>query len=248
MHKNKLTTLLMIFSLVIISVGCSGSSGQSTDDSPKGAVTIVNNSGSENTDINRKFISLLTESKTTQYFTEEEIPETDIKTILQVGINTPSAMNQQPWHFSAVARKEFLQQLANEMAGSMSMPPAGGNSGTSDTSDPAGPSRAANKAGLDDAPLVIIVSTPTGSEFDGGLACQNMSVAALSLGYGTKIMTSPTLALNGDKQEEYRNYLGIPQNMNAVAVLLIGVPDTTVDGTTGPTTRNSIDQMTSIVK
>lgn len=86
---------------------------------------------------------------------------------------------------------------------------------------------------------------------DAGLACQNMSVTAQLLGYGTKIISSPTMALNGEKQDEYRALLGIPDNQSAVAVLLIGYVDTavdeTVDGYTGATERNPMSDVVTFV-
>lgn len=96
-----------------------------------------------------------------------------------------------------------------EMPEKGNMPPQGGNGMTS-------------KAGIADAPLAIIVSCASGSELDAGLATQNMSVAAQLMGYGTKIISSPTMALNGEKQDEYRELLGIPAEYSAVAVLLVG--------------------------
>ena len=110
----------------------------------------------------------------------------------------------------------------------------------------------AAKAGLTDAPLAIVVSCAYGSELDAGLACQNMSVTAQLLGYGTKIISSPTMALNGEKQEEYRQLLGIPENQSAAAILLIGREDTSVDktadGYTGATARKPSEDLVTYVK
>lgn len=78
-----------------------------------------------------------------------------------------------------------------------------------------------------------------------------MSVTAQLLEYGTKIMASPTSTLNGEKQAEYRKLLGIPEDYSAVAVLLIGKEDTSidesVDGYTGATTRNPLDEMVTYI-
>jgi len=102
------------------------------------------------------------------------------------------------------------------------------------------------KAGIADAPLAIVVSCST------GLACQNMSVTAQLLGYGSKIISSPTIALNGEKQEEYRAVLGIPEDYTAVAILLIGYEDTTVDQTadtySGATERNPMADVVTYVE
>ena len=104
-----------------------------------------------------------------------------------------------------------------------------------------------SKAGITDAPLVIVISCKAGSELDAGLACQNMSGAAQLLGYGTKIVTSPTMALNGSNQDTYRELLGIPDGYSAAAILLIGHEDTSVDKNvdsyTGATTRNPESDM-----
>jgi len=110
----------------------------------------------------------------------------------------------------------------------------------------------AAKAGLTDTPLAIVISCSEGSELDAGLACQNMSVTAQLLGYGTKIISSPTIALNSEKQDEYRELLGIPESQSAVAVLLVGHTDTamdeTVDGYTGATERNPFEEVVTYIK
>ena len=76
-----------------------------------------------------------------------------------------------------------------------------------------------SKAGIGDAPLTIVVSCKEGSELDAGLAVQNMSAEAQLLGYGTKIMTAPTMALNND---ECKSMLDIPEGQKIVAVLIVG--------------------------
>ena len=103
------------------------------------------------------------------------------------------------------------------------------------------------KAGIADAPAAIIVSCKEGSEFDAGLACENMSAMANLLGYGTKIISSPTMALNGEKKDEYRELLGIPEDMSATAVLLIGHTEGAVDSVSGATERNPFDDVVSLI-
>lgn len=79
-----------------------------------------------------------------------------------------------------------------------------------------------------------------------------MSVAAQLLGYGTKIISSPTLAVNGENQAAYREHLGIPENQAAAAFLLIGMEDTSMDESadayTSATPRNPLDEMVTYVE
>ena len=222
---------------------------------------------------------ILTDISTTQYFTDQEVAQEDIEMIVHAGINAPSAMNGQPWHFSVITGAEILQQISDGMGFGGMTPGSEGGKGLPEGMDfevpedfngtipegvfpsnmdaerpegmetpekgsapgvPAMPG-GMNKAGITDAPLVVVISCKDGSELDAGLACQNMSATAQLLGYGTKIVTSPTMALNGSDQDSFRELLGIPEDYSAVAILLVGHEDTSVDesmdGYTGATTR-----------
>ncbi len=182
------------------------------------------------------FADYLTEVKTCQYFTEDPVPDADVEIILKAGINAQSGVNQQNWHFSAVASKDIPNEIANDM--NAMMPAA----------------MTMSKAMIADAPLAIIVSygEGAGTEYDAGLATQAMNSAAMALGYSTKIISSPTSVLNGEKQDYYRELLGIPQSMKAVGVLLVGKPldtsDMDPDTVTGASTRNPYDEMTTYLK
>ena len=254
------------------------------------------------TAIDADAISVLQNIRTTQYFTDEAVAQKDIETIVQAGINAPSAMNSQPWHFSVITDAEVLQQISEGMGSGMGFggrpqgapdgemahpegmtPPEGMEDGRPEGMEspegfapdgtmpegmdfpampegmdfpegqpPAAPGGGSmNKAGIADAPLVIVISCKAGSELDAGLACQNMSGVAQLLGYGTKIVTSPTMALNGSDQDTYRELLGIPDDYSAAAILLIGHEDTSVDesvdGYTGATNRNPVNDMVTYV-
>lgn len=255
--------------------------------------------------------AILADISTTQYFTEQTVAEEDIETIVQAGINAPSAMNSQPWHFSVITDAEVLQQISDGMGGGMgfggmrpsgegdmempegmtppegmdgempegvdgTMPeggfpdgmngerpegmempegmelPGNGEAPAAPAMPSGGSSGGASKAGITDAPLVIVISCKEGSELDAGLACQNMSATAQLLGYGTKIISSPTIALNGSEQDTYRELLGIPEEYSAAAILLIGYEDTSVDenidGYTGATSRNNEEDMVTYIR
>ena len=211
---------------------------------------------------------LLTEVKTTQFFTEEKVAEEDVTKILSAGVNAPSAMNTQPWHFTAVTDSEVQKKLADAMSsmkppamkgGKEGMPPMPeGMEGKQPPADApkdmpkppeggAGFAKMPNKAGIADAPLTIVISCKEGSELDAGLAVQNMSAEAQLLGYGTKIMTAPTMALNSD---EYKEMLSVPEGQKIAAVLIVGKPATekdNPDATTSATTRNAFDDMVTII-
>ena len=250
MKRTYLSLAAMLAAACLLS-GCGQSADSAsgkTDGSAAEAVTAVER---------------ITDIATTQYFTDEAVAQQDLETIVLAGVNAPSAMNGQPWHFSVITDGAVLEQISTDMSAGMSFggkapegadlpegvrPPEGS---APPAAPPAGGPGGAVKAGVGDAPAAIVISCKDGSELDAGLACQNMSAAAQLMGYGTKILSSPTMALNGEKKEDYKSLLGIPEDQSAVAVLLIGKEDASVDesvdGYTGATARNPLDGLVTYV-
>ena len=130
--------------------------------------------------------------------------------------------------------------------------PSDGNSfGPSDGGSAMPASSGTAKAGLGDSPAAIIIyrndatSSPN-ADFDCGLATQNMVIAAAALGYGVKIVSSPTMTLNGADHDTICEKLGVDKSLQAVAVLLIGPADT--DAVTSATTRETLETRATIIE
>ena len=170
---------------------------------------------------------------TTQAFTDEAVSVEDLKTILQAGLSAASAINQQPWFFVAITNQELMREISG--SGASFAPPAGasgipegapqGGSG----SFPAAPAASSGaKAGLGDSPAAIIIyrsdaSKSPNANFDCGLAAQNMVIAAASLGYGVKIISSPTMTLNGANHDALCEKMGIDKSLQAVAQMAAAI-------------------------
>ena len=219
-------------------------------------------------------VDVIMNTGTTQSFTDEAVFDEDLETILRAGLSTESAINQQPWFFVAVTNPDIMKEVSGSGMGGFT-PPAGmskpegapeGEGKPEGAPEGAGkpegapegqpPARASMgggsaKASLGDSPAAIIIykagsSKSPDASFDCGLATQNMVIAASSLGYGVKIVSSPTMTLNGEKHDELCTKLGVDPSMQAVAVLLIGKADT--DAVSSATTREAYETKTSIIK
>ena len=248
MLKKKIMFICPLITVSALLFGCKNAN-----------ITITTSPSAGNTD----YSELIGDIPTTQEFTDDPIDETDIEKILTAGINAPSAMNKQPWHFSAVTNKEILEQIAGDMSGGMppmgdkppmddkapegDKPPMGNNDKKDMPAPPAGGAKSSN-AGIADAPAAIIISCTDGSEFDAGLACESMADMANVMGYGTKILSSPTMALNGEKKDEYKELLKIPKDQSVVAVLLVGHTKEPVDSMTGATERNPFGEVAGFIR
>ena len=206
-------------------------------------------------------VDVIMNTGTTQAFTDEAVSSEDLETILRAGLSTESAINQQPWFFVAVTNPEVMSEIAGPGMGGFAPPagmgekPEGAPEGAPEGDRPAAPPMGGGgaKASLGDSPAAIIIykndaSKSPDASFDCGLATQNMVIAASSLGYGVKIVSSPTRTLNGENHDALCEKLGVDSSMQAAAVLLIGRADGGVDATSGATTREAFESKTSIIK
>ena len=194
---------------------------------------------------------------TTQAFIDEKVPEEDIRTILQAGLAAESAINQQPWFFVALMDQEVMKEISG--SGMPFGAPGGAPGGVPGKMDgkepPKGdmpPMASGAKASVGDSPLAILIyvnekSMSPNPSFDCGLAVQNMYLAAVSLGYGAKVVSSPTNALNGEKHDEFCEKFGVDPEMKAVAVLLVGKADLSADATSSASVREGLESKTSII-
>lgn len=206
-------------------------------------------------------VDVILSAGTTQAFKTDAIPEEALNVILQAGLSAASAINQQPWHFAVITNQEVMDEIGSSMSmggapggmpagapAGMANPPAGAPEGM-----PKMPASSGAKAGLGDSPAAIVIYMNEGTpspdpNFDCGLAAQNMVIAANALGYGSKIVSAPTMALNGEKHDEICEKLGVDKAYKAVAVLLLGYTDVDVDGATGASVRSSMDEKVSFIK
>lgn len=209
-------------------------------------------------------INAILTAGTTQAFTADAVPDEDLNAILEAGLSASSAINQQPWYFAVVTDQAVMEEI-NSSVSSGGAPAEGAEASEgaelpedatelSEGEAPEGATEASAsaKAALGDSPVAVIIymdentASPNAS-FDCGLACQNMVIAANALGYGTKIVSSPTMALNGENHDALCETLGVDTSLTAVAVLLIGTPDAEVDGATGASERSAIEEKVSFV-
>ena len=217
---------------------------------------------------------------TIQSFTDDPVAQEDLAKIVNAGVNAPSAINQQPWHFSVVTDPAVMEQINgggssgdsgdSEAADAAEGESAGGedaaaseggeseggeDAAASEGGEDAAAAPAAStsaKASVGDSPVVIIISaaaeaTGTTPAYDAGLATMSMAAEAALLGYGTKIVTSPTMTLNADGSDELHQTLGIPAGYTVVGVLLIGVSaQDEADVVSSASTRNADDVVTFV--
>ncbi len=131
-------------------------------------------------------------------YTSEPVTADDVKTILEAGMNAPSANNRQPWHFIVVDKREKLNAIMEVHPYSKM---------------------------LAEAPLAIIVcGDPAASKFwqqDCAAATQNILLAARALELGTVWM-----GVYPDEQRaaSVAALFGVPEDIKAMCIIAVGHP------------------------
>jgi nitroreductase len=131
-------------------------------------------------------------------YQERPMPEAVVRRILEAGRLTASAMNQQPWHFVVVQDPQTLSQLGAMLR--------------------TGPYVA-------QAPLAIVVAIDPNrfAVSDGSRAIQDMLLTAWAEGVGGN-----WVGFAGGGLDEVKPLLGIPAELDVLAVLPFGYPATEI--------------------
>jgi hypothetical protein len=172
-------------------------------------------------------IESILRSGTAPLFTVQPVDDATIDRILQCGIRAPSARNSQPWHFTVVKNKEFLDRMKASM----------------------GTAAATRDPFFGGVTLIVIAGTKDAAyaPFDCGLACQDICLAAQSLGLGTHISVSAIQPFTTGKDAvEMRKSAGIPDTMVALAGVVIGYTDKQADAVSKASPRNDKGVITLI--
>jgi nitroreductase len=147
----------------------------------------------------------LLDRRSIRRFEDKPVDAKELEAILEAGKYAPSAVNEQPWHFSVVQRPELLQKIN---AVTRELFAQSGNLMYEQRAKSEGFSPFYN------APLFIIVSCDNAAVApvqDGALALGNMFLAAKSLGIGSCWIHAMNYVLESAAGRELREELRIPE-------------------------------------
>ena len=161
-----------------------------------------------------EFCDVVKERRSVRKFQNRPIPDSEIKTLIDLARRAPSSMNGQPWHFVILRNdhsKAALAEIKNQFC-----PPE---------------KKAFQADFMRTAALIMVICVERarsyGREVENGvLAASTIMLAARSLGLGSVYM-SAYLTEEPLLSEAIRNELGIPDTFMPVSILPIGYPDET---------------------
>lgn len=161
-------------------------------------------------------LSNIRNRRSTRVFLPTQIKDEELKAILDAGIYAPSAVNQQPWHFTVVQNKELLDELHAKF---MEVAKKSENDYV-------------RKVGYNEnfhvfynAPTVVLVSgleANNNSPVDCAAAVENMLIASESLDIGACWVGFIAYLLNSEEGKELFEKLEIPKGFKQIHSVCIG--------------------------
>jgi len=154
--------------------------------------------------------------RSVRVYSEDQIKQEDLDLILQSGLYSPSACNNQPWHFSVIQNKEILETLNTETKKELLH---------------CGEEYFEKFAQNDifnifyNAPTVIVVSGEKASlvpQTDCAAASENMILAAESLNIGTCWVGLITYLFRSKECQKYMEMLNIPEGYEPYYAINLG--------------------------
>jgi nitroreductase len=141
-------------------------------------------------------------------YREDTLSEEQTAILVKAALESPSAKNEQSWHFSVVTDKKLLVEMNTEIC---------------------------KNVGFEgdvfyNAPMTIFISGDKDNSYsaiDAGIAVQNIAIAAESIGLGSVILGLPRGAFVGDKCEYFEEKLKFPSNNKFQIAIAVGVPAAT---------------------
>ena len=140
-------------------------------------------------------------------YNAEKLTQEELNSILEAGLQAPTGMNRREIYFSVVSGDHpILSELDEEKRRLRGQEKQQHNF-------------------YYEAPVLIFLSAEDGfkwSKVDAGIAVQNMTLAAESLGLGTLIIGCVYDALHGEKKEYFSQALQIPKGYSFEIALAVG--------------------------
>lgn len=150
-------------------------------------------------------MKVIYERRSIRSYEPEQISKEQLNLILDTGLWAPTARNEQEIKFVAIQNKAMLDELQSDFMASMS-----------------GDSRVFHY----NAPTYFILFGPKDfhyTDIDGGIAVENMALAAESLGLSSVIIGIIRNLMDGPEGDKWFNRFGIPRNYKFIISLAVGI-------------------------
>jgi len=142
-----------------------------------------------------------------------EVERTKLEAIALAAVQSPSAMNNQPWQINIITDKAFIDEMD-----------ADGMRILAEAEDKTAYKRFMDRGGklYYNAPCLFLILKKPGTDLDAGIVTENIALAAESLGLGNVICGMANIPFTGANGEAYRKRAGFSDGWEFGMAVLIG--------------------------
>ena len=161
-------------------------------------------------------LAAIADRRSNRAYRQTPLSEETLNVLLKAAVESPSAVNRQPWHFTVVRDQNMLKELnAAIWEGMMARDP---EKRSPRFQDP-------NFDVFYKAPCVIFISGDQKNSWaaiDCGIAVENIALAAQGLDLGSVILGMPKEAFMGPKGDYFRQALSFPEGHDFEIAIAVG--------------------------
>lgn len=136
-----------------------------------------------------------------------------LEAIALAAVQSPSAMNRQPWEIVVIADKALVDEMD-----------AAGMAILAQAEDKTTYERMMQRGGklFYNAPCMFLIKKQPGTEMDIGIVSENISLAAEALGLASVICGMAAIPFSGDKGAEFAKKVGLVDGWEFGVAVLVG--------------------------
>lgn len=156
--------------------------------------------------MSNQVLEAISNRRSNRSYSSEPLTQEQLDALIKAALESPTGRNAQSWHFTVVRNKDLLTQINGEFLQNLGEP-----GGKRDV--------------FFGAPTVIFISADTQNKWgqvDGGIAVQNIALAAHSLGLGSVIVGGVSLVFSGEKGAEFEKRLKFPPDNKFIIAIAVG--------------------------
>lgn len=158
-------------------------------------------------------INLIAQRYSCRAFLADPLTQDELQALAMAAVQAPSAMNKQPWRIIMVTNPDLLQEMETEGMRILAQAP-----------DKSAYDLIQSRGGklFYSAPCMAMLPILPGGELDCGIVCENIVLAAKSLGIDSVICGMARIPLSGEKGAALKEKMGFPEGFDFGMAVLLG--------------------------
>ena len=165
--------------------------------------------------MNNSVLEAIAERYSCRSYTDQAPTDEQLIAIADAAVMAPSAMNLQRWKIIVIKDRDILNDLE-----------AAAIDHLSNLEDKSTYDRIMSRGGkvFYNAPTMFLIPIEEGGELDCGIVCQNIALAAQSLGLGSVICGMARIPFDGKGGQDIKERIGFPDGYKFGMSVLVGHP------------------------